>query len=175
MRVYSHFFQTLHDETAPVGSLGRGTHYSVLRATVFHDEHARRLPEAAFLDFAVVWDEDHDDRVLLPIERLYRSGNLPSFIMFGERKGGLSGVVSPKLHPPQYASRVAAAKEALQNASRAVDNDYWPSDVVAVNSPGGLISADESSVMLYLSTIKMLWNLGLKKIVEPQMSEPDFG
>lgn len=30
---YCPFFQTLHDETRPVGNLGRGTHYSVLRAT----------------------------------------------------------------------------------------------------------------------------------------------
>ena len=29
---YSHFFSTLYDETEPVGTLGRGTHYSVLRS-----------------------------------------------------------------------------------------------------------------------------------------------
>jgi hypothetical protein len=174
MRTYSPFFQTLYDQTAPVGSLGRGTHYSVLRATVFHDRHGRRSLGANFLDFAVIWDEDHDERVMLPIERLYRSGNLASFIMFGERKGGFSGVISPKLQPPQYATSLVSAQETLQKSSETVDNDYWTAEVVYMNAPGGLISAAESDVMLYLSTINMLWALGPKDIVEPKQPEPDI-
>ncbi len=54
---YCHFFQTLYDETHPVGNLGRGTHYSVLRAPVWHDELLNRIARCAFLDFAVIWDE----------------------------------------------------------------------------------------------------------------------
>ena len=78
MRTYSPFFQTLYDEQAPVGHLGRGTHYSVLRAAVFHDELGEILPEnrykgphAKFHDFAVIWDEDHDKRVIEVIEQIY--------------------------------------------------------------------------------------------------------
>ena len=63
MRTYSPFFQTVHNEVAPVGSLGRGTHYSILRATVFHDEFAKPLEKAKFLDFAVIWDEDHENLI----------------------------------------------------------------------------------------------------------------
>ena len=40
MTQYSQFFQTLHDELTPTGTLGRGTHYSILRAVVFHDAEA---------------------------------------------------------------------------------------------------------------------------------------
>ena len=94
MHTYSPFFQTLHDEVYPLGSfLGRNTHYSILRATVFHDEHGRPLADGAqFADFAVIWDGSHDERVIQPIERLYRSGDLSSFIMFGARARVVSTV-----------------------------------------------------------------------------------
>ena len=70
MQAYSDFFQTLHDETSPTGYLGRGTHCSVLRAVVFHDPMGKPLPEGQFTDFAVIWDEDHDTRVIEPIEEI---------------------------------------------------------------------------------------------------------
>lgn len=80
--------------------LGRGTHYSVLRAVVFHDPMGRSLPEGQFTDFAVIWDEDHDVRVTEPIEKIYREGLLPSFVMFGERKGLFTAILSNQLQIP---------------------------------------------------------------------------
>jgi hypothetical protein len=81
MPKYSEFFQTLYDEQGPTIGLGRGTHYSVLRAVVFHDETGEPLPDARFTDFAIIWDEDHDTRVIDPIEDIYCRGLLPSFRM----------------------------------------------------------------------------------------------
>src|SRR5712691_5373222 len=103
MQTYSPFFKTLHDETSSTGYLGRGTHYSILRAVVFHDPMGRPLSEGQFADFAVIWDEDHDVRVFEPIEEIYRRGLLSSFIMFGERKGCFTAVLSAR----------AAAAEAM--------------------------------------------------------------
>jgi hypothetical protein len=97
MQKYSDFFKTLHDESSPTGYLGQGTHYSVLRAVVFHDPMGRRLSEGHFADFAVIWDEDHDVRVLEPIEEIYRRGLLSSFLMFGERKGSFTAILSSKI------------------------------------------------------------------------------
>lgn len=97
MRKYSDFFKTLHDETSPTGYLGRGTHYSVLRAVVFHGATGKPLPEAQLTDFAVIWDEDHDARVIEPIEEIYRRGLLASFLMFGERKGSFTAILSNKV------------------------------------------------------------------------------
>ena len=48
MRKYSDFFKTLHDEQAPTGNLGRGTHYSILRAVVFGDADSHKLDIARF-------------------------------------------------------------------------------------------------------------------------------
>jgi hypothetical protein len=97
MQTYSDFFKTLHDETSPTGYLGRGTHYSVLRAVVFHDPMGKPLPEGQFADFAVIWDEDHDTRVMEPIEEIYRRGMLSSFLMFGEHKGSFTAIISNKI------------------------------------------------------------------------------
>jgi hypothetical protein len=100
MQVYSTFFKTLHDETSPTGHLGRGTHYSVLRAMVFHDSMGRPLPDAHVADFAVIWDEDHDARVIEPIEEIFCRGLLSSFVMFGERKGVFTAIPSKMAIPP---------------------------------------------------------------------------
>jgi Bacterial RNA polymerase, alpha chain C terminal domain len=97
MQQYSDFFKTLHDETNPTGYLGRGTHYSILRAVVFHDPMGNPLPEGQFADFAVIWDEDHDVRVMEPIEEIYRRGLLSSFLMFGECKGSFTAILSNKV------------------------------------------------------------------------------
>ena len=97
MQKYSNFFKTLHDETSPTGHLGRGTHYSILRAVVFHDQMGKSLPEGQFADFAVIWDEDHDARVIEPIEEIYRRGLLASFPMFGEHKGSFTAVLSDEI------------------------------------------------------------------------------
>jgi hypothetical protein len=100
MRTYSDFFRTLHDETGPVGYLGQGTHYSVLRAVVFHDPMGTPLLQGRFADFAVIWDEDHDVRVMEPIEEVYRRGLLSSFLMFGEHKGVFTGILTNRVSSP---------------------------------------------------------------------------
>lgn len=99
MHTYSAFFQTLHDETGPTGYLGRGTHCSILSAVVFHDSAGHLLPKGQCTNFAVIWDEDHDTRVIEPIEEIYRRGLLSSFVMFGERQGAFTAVRLNKLVP----------------------------------------------------------------------------
>jgi hypothetical protein len=170
MRTYSPFFQTLHDEVAPVGSLGRGTHYSILRATVFHDVYGSPLADGAqFADFAVIWDEVHDERVIQPIERLYRSGGLSSFIMFGARKGGFYGVLAPVLEMTTSENLAAQTAKSCQS----INGDWWQSQLVELDRPGSIILAEVGNVVQYLDTIDMLWRLGLKTIIEPKPPEAD--
>jgi hypothetical protein len=38
----------------------------------------------------------------------------------------------------------------------------------------GIINADERSVDLYLNTVRMLWKLGPKEIVEPETPEQEL-
>jgi hypothetical protein len=49
---------------------------AALRVPIWHDEWFNPLSQGALLDFAIVWDEDHDDRVIQVIEALYFGGLL---------------------------------------------------------------------------------------------------
>ena len=161
MQTYSPFFQTLHDELAPVGTLGRGTHYSVLRGTVFQSPYGSELPQAAFHDFAIIWDEDHDTRVLTAIESVYHAKILPSFIIFGERKGILTAILSEKIRQTPI---IDAREKTLSEIVQSVGNDVWTSYVSdTTGRPNAIISDSDDKVDLYLRNIQMLWSLGSKK------------
>lgn len=170
MRTYSDFFKTLHDEQSPTGYLGRGTHYSVLRAVVFHDANGKHLPRAQFADFAVIWDEDHDDRVIEPIEKIYRCGLLSRFLVFGERKGGFTAVLANDIHEE---TQLSALEAGLNTVTEHLDNgDTWSTHVVSLESAGGsIIDAAAEKANLYLRSLAMLWELGVKA---PSIEEKPF-
>ena len=93
---YSDYFHTLHDETQPVGNLGRGTHYSVLRYASWHDVELKRLDQPVTHDFSVIWDEDHDTRIISAIEKIFEAGLLAPIQFIGERKAFLSIVLAAR-------------------------------------------------------------------------------
>jgi hypothetical protein len=160
MQKYSEFFQTLHDELTPTGTLGRGTHHSILRAVVFHDAEGKPSPEARFHDFAIVWDEDHDKRVLEPIEKIYFAGLLSQFLMFGERKGSFVGVLARDMTADVG---FLCLSDKVKETTRSVAGDAWPSQILAVDAAAGQIIKDEpEKVKLYLGNLQMLWELGSK-------------
>lgn len=169
MRKYSDFFQTLHDEQGPTGYLGRGTHYSILRAVVFHDASGAQLPKAQFADFAVIWDEDHDQRVIERIEKVLRSGLLSRFLMFGERQGMFTAVLANQIRDR---SELSALQEMIERITQHPDDgDAWPARVVNGVESSSIIQADPEKVILYLSAIEMLWQLGVKP---PSINETLF-
>jgi hypothetical protein len=157
MRKYSEFFQTLHDEVPPYRVFGRGTHYSILRAVVFGDSEGNMLGNARFQDFAVIWDEDHDDRVIEPIEKIYLAGLLPHFLMFGERKGGFSAIATDD--SPRNSLLVECLNEITQQLAV---GDSWHTMIGSLDDSGPLISESDDRAALYLGNIMMLWRLGLK-------------
>jgi len=166
MQTYSPFFQTLYDENSPVGSLGRGTHYSVLRAIVFHDHIGKPLPEthykglqARYHDFAIIWDEDHDTRVIEAIQKIYTEGLLPFFSFFGERKAMLTALAEADSDTLR-----TYAKLRIEEICSDIHNDCWTSDIGIFRKPSGIISANPDDEMLYLANIHMLWRLGSKPI-----------
>lgn len=78
------------------------------------------LGSARFHDFAIVWDEDHDERVIEPVEKIYLAGLLPHFLMFGERKGSFSAIATEDA--PRTSLLESRLSEITQNLS-----DSWPS------------------------------------------------
>ena len=57
----------------------------------------------------------------------------------------------------RYADEVITVTEVLPG-------DPWPADVGVVSDPRGIISAEDRYVVMYLATISMLWQLGVKEI-----------
>lgn len=158
--VYSPFFQTLYDETRPVGILGRGTHYSVLRAATWHDSFLQPLSKAELLDFAVIWDEDHDARVMQVVETIYFDGLLAPIRFIGERKGGLTVLVAMET---ASAGDLAPYSERVEEAvRRTVLDDWWNVAVDYVGNEGTIINAEPEKVAVYLQNINNLWCLGIK-------------
>ena len=159
---YSPFFQTLHDETQPVGHLGRGTHYSVLRVPIWQDQWLNPLPVGSLLDFAVIWDEDHDERVIQAIEDLYFCGLLAPVRYIGERKGSLSVLIDEKTVQAWDHSKLKSYREAVSDVGQNLE-DPWPTTVATVSSSKhSIIHASNEDVTLYLRNIHMLWFLGAK-------------
>jgi hypothetical protein len=159
---YSPFIQTLHDETQPVGHLGRGTHYSVLRVPIWQDQWLNPLPRGALLDFAVIWDEDHDERVIQAIEDLYFCGLLAPVRFVGERKGNLSVLIDEKTVQAWDHAALKSYREAVNEVGQSLE-DPWPTTVAAVSSSKhSIIHASNEDVTLYLRNIHMLWFLGAK-------------
>jgi hypothetical protein len=172
MQKYSDFFQTLHDEQTPTGTLGRGTHYSILRAVVFQDEEGKALAEAEFFDFAVIWDEDHDLRVIEAIQRIYIAGLLPRFTIFGERKGCFTAIIKGEFKDESQREWLSGRVHAI---TCNLDNDSWPASSVELDSPDNKIISDTPErVNLYIENLIMLWELGLKSAYQPQVKSPQL-
>lgn len=154
-------FQFIHDETRPVGLLGRGTHYSVARVAEWRDVRLRNTAAARLHDFAIIWDEDHDERVIPVLESLYLNGLLAPVLYAGERKGTLSLILDPAMKEAGP-SALGEYEENARNLA-APDGDAWTVEVALMGDGSTRIIADgDERVDTYLRNIHVLWSLGLK-------------
>lgn len=178
-RQYSTLFSCLHDEPDPVGSLGRGTHYSVLRSVEWLDVTRSTLASPQIHDFAIIWDEDHDTRVIEAVERIYMAGLLSPIQFIGERKGTLTVIVAAKFYFSCSEADIEDYRKSVEAITLSL-NDAWPTQLGsfdrASGSPHqsfyeGLIHDRENRIGLYLSNIDSLWSLGTKMYV-PKVSYP---
>jgi hypothetical protein len=175
---YSHLFSCIHDEPTPVGQIGRGTHYSVFRAAEWHDVMRRPLPVAQVHDFAVIWDEDHDTRVIDVVEKLYMKSLLSPVQFIGERKGSLNVIVAAKFYYGVSEAELDAYKEAVAAEASDVGGDYWPAEIGSFDRSeidhqtdiGTIIQDTDFRTKTYLRNIDALWRLGTKIYVPPKTS-----
>lgn len=166
---YSDYFHTLHDETQPVGNLGRGTHYSVLRYASWHDVELKRLDQPVTHDFSVIWDEDHDTRIISAIEKIFEAGLLAPIQFIGERKAFLSIVLAARF---RYSGENDLVQRdyirQLEEISRDIEGDSWNLQIGYYDRTGpfhqtesaGMIACSDAQEDTYLRNIDNLWNLG---------------
>lgn len=169
---YSTLFSCLHDETSPIGSLGRGTHYSIFRSVEWLDVERQPLAKPQIHDFAVIWDEDHDQRVIDVVEKIYMAGLLSPVQFIGERKGMLKVVVAARYGVGHIGPEIDAYVRELERLSEA-QGDTWPVEIGTfdrhdVSARGhqtdlpGIIDDKGEAVFTYLKNIDYLWRLGTR-------------
>ncbi len=180
---YSPFFQVLHDERSPVGNLGRGTHYSVVRTIlpvaleddptfpeeqIFGGTRRRRLQ---MLDLAIIWDEDHDERIWGVIERLHAAGLLAPVRFIGERKGGVTVICDPT---SDYADGgFEGYCQLVEKMTSTDDGDEWSVEVMQGigDDNGQIINDSRARVNAYLRGIEATWILGPKRWIFRRKTE----
>lgn len=171
---YSTLFSCLHDEREPVGYVGRGTHYSVFRSVEWLDVERRQLAKPQTHDFAVIWDEDHDERIIDVIERIYMAGLFSPVQFIGERKGGLSIVLAARYYCGSSDDfRGAEFEKLVRPLVSDVNGDSWNLEIGCFDrhdtSARGhqtelpsIIQDNDEVVFTYLKNIDNLWRLGTK-------------
>jgi hypothetical protein len=151
MKKYSNSFKTLCDETKPTGNIGRGCHYSIFEAK---DNTSKQ--ENAFFNFAVIWDEDHDTRVIKVLEDLYEQQKLTNYIIVGERKGGFYAVLDPV--------KQRGPLNSLPDHLNIEDGDEWIAQTLTLNEvfllDTCLIQDGHENVTRYINAILEKWQLG---------------
>lgn len=176
----SHFLTCLHNEAGPVGNIGRGAHYSVFRVAEWFDVERKRLSTAQTHDFAVIWDEDHDDRILALVEQIYMAGLLSPVQFIGERKGMLTVIVAAKFWgslPSE--SAFEDYRGAIAELASNVGGDSWsvtlgifdraPTDARYPHQTdvAAIIQDSDYNTVTYLRSIDILWQLGTKPYRAP--------
>ena len=162
---YSSFFRTLHDEHYTDRSITPncrffGSHTSVLQALVFNDELGNPC-EGHEYNVAVIWDPDHDERIIRVLDACYRRRILSSFIALGEREGILTAVLNPIVSDPHHYRRAVFVDGQLTEiGAKEVDYEYWCVEVRGMGCLGG------KDTLAYLNKLRTVWRLGLAGSLE---------
>lgn len=168
---YSHILHCIYDEQEERGNLGRGTHYSVFRVPEWFDVIGNPVEKAMQHDFAVLWDEDHDERIISVLERLYINGLLFPVQFIGERKGGITAILASKFWYSGTEADLKAYQAKFEALSGEVENDWWNTDFgmfdksLVHGAPHqtdlmGIVNAQSEKVDTYVRNIDNLWSIG---------------
>lgn len=168
---YSQIFACLYDQSAPVGELGRGTHHSVFRSIEWREIDGDFRDSGREHNFAVIWDEDHDDRIIQLIESLHMTGLLWPIVFIGERKGVVTILTWQDIDPTK--ERGDWWQVTTEIVAHAIRNDPWtveygtfwrdPANKGKMTDPRKIIDDDIDLVHAYLQSIDVLWQLGERR------------
>lgn len=168
---YSNLFHTEHDESTSIGNIGRGSHYSVLSMPqwIDVDRELAKSGEARIQRFAVIWDEDHDTRIIKVLEQAHLKGLIYPVRFIGERKGYLTILVDAEFYA-RHDKKIKDYESYWRKIVEISIDDCWEVEVSSEWQPSGLIADNESTVKTYLKNIENLWNLGLQRPSLPDHS-----
>jgi hypothetical protein len=170
---YSPLLHCVYDETAPTGQIGRGTHYSVVQALSWRSNKGELRKQAAVQNVAIIWDEDHDERIIPCVEALLMAGLLHAISMIGERKGGVTIVFNSMsaayLSEDQKRAYREEVEKVINDVVETKYEDYWSvtfgemTETPSLAKTGhqifhqSLIQDDVQKIETYIRNINNLW------------------
>lgn len=169
MRTYSSIIHCLYDlPDAPNGRFGA---YSVFRAIDSRDVEQQPTSLPRVHDFAVIWDDDHDTRVIPVLEEMLMAGLLPGVQFIGEHKGTLTIILAARTY---WKIDVKAYAKRVENLTSAA-GDYWAVNVGMYDHGKGnlrighqcdfqeIVRLGDEAEHAFLFSIDAMWNLGTKE------------
>ncbi len=150
--VYSHFFRTEYDEQRDIGVLE--AHHSVLSVPSLNKEYSA-------LDIqriAVIWDDDHDERVIPILEAACFKGLLRNVLFIAEHKGAVSIIMHGNAKSFLWKTR---QKKWQDICDEVIENDEFKIDIMSKEEYVQTL-ADSLQPMYenYLNHICDVWSLG---------------
>lgn len=172
---YSPHLHCVYDEPAPTGHIGRGTHYSVVQALSWRSDEGELRRKATVQNLAIIWDEDHDERIIPCVEALLMAGLLHAISMIGERKGNVT-IVFNSMSAARMSEnqKCAYREEIIQLINHVVATkfgDSWSvtfgemTETPSMRSTGydifhqSLIQDDVAKIETYVRNINHLWDI----------------
>lgn len=169
---YSSLFACLYDHKDP--SVPTWTHHSIFRCVEYRDVTRKLLSEPVIHDFAIIWDEDHDTRVIAAVERIYMAGLMAPVQFIGEHKGTLTAIIAAKAwfgmeeDAESYARRLySAVNEGAQDQWPVVlgmfdrsDRDLRDAHQTELKQ---IIGVDPQVEHTFLLNLDAVWKLGTKE------------
>jgi hypothetical protein len=171
---YSTLITCLHDEDRHGASCLPA--YSVFRAIDSRDVTRKPTERPRVHDFVVIWDDDHDTRIIAVIEEMLMAGILPGVQFISEHKGTLSIILAA----PTYTEGVEEFKTIVSKLSAAA-GDFWVVKVGMIDTHSGNmrdryqcefleILGNSDADIAFFFLIDKAWQLGTK--VYPSIDIP---
>lgn len=135
---------------------------AVLRVPIWFDECLNPLPEGSLLDFAVIWDEDNDVRIVPAIAALHFAALLGPVRFIGERQGSLTLLIDPKAVAAWSPGEFESYRTAVRNVSQSLDDPWSATIDTVLGTEHSIAHAPRDLVLAYLKNIELLWQLGRK-------------
>lgn len=139
MKTYSLIFSTIAEPEISYGDI------TILRSLLWYANYPM------FYDFAIIWDEDHDERIIWIAEQLWLRGLLEHIVALGEHKAVLTIIVKEK-QSDEF------EKSVIKVASKLPDNDAFSVNIE--------ILGDDENDGDYTHDLaigaNLLWRLGKK-------------
>jgi len=168
LQYHSSVLHCLFDQTLP--STSSYPAYSVFRAVSAQDVTQKPTSLPCVHDFAIIWDDDHDTRIIKLLEEMLFSGLLPGVQFIGEHKGTLTLILAAKTY---FEIDIDDYKKRVSDLC-GVTGDLWAVEIGMIDvTPESRKTAHQCDYQnliglphyltdAYLVTLDAMWQLGTK-------------